>query len=219
MASLTADSEMKAYYQDRAPVYDRVYQYPERQSDLRVLEKYIAGYFANRNVLEIAAGTGYWTQIISTQAASMFAIDATAAALEQLKDRKLLCQVQTSIADAYHLDFPDDQFNAAFAGLWFSHVPLEKRQLWVSALHAKLAVGSRVLLLDNSIAQCERLPISYTDEIGNTYQDRQTDVSESYRVLKNFPTEDEMIDLVAGVAEQARFVELDHFWYFEYRVK
>ena len=29
-----AEDAMQRYYQDRAPVYDRVYAYPERQSDL-----------------------------------------------------------------------------------------------------------------------------------------------------------------------------------------
>lgn len=56
---------MKAYYQERAPVYDRVYSYPERQGDLRFLEEYILQQFSELRVLEIAAGTGYWTQFLS----------------------------------------------------------------------------------------------------------------------------------------------------------
>ena len=60
-----SDSKMKTYYRERAPVYDRVYTYPERQKDLRFLEDYIAKQFTGLDVLEIAAGTGYWTQFIA----------------------------------------------------------------------------------------------------------------------------------------------------------
>ena len=46
---------MRAYYRERAPVYDRVYAYPERQDDLRWLEAAIPAALADRDVLEIAA--------------------------------------------------------------------------------------------------------------------------------------------------------------------
>jgi len=59
---------MKEYYKERAPVYDRVYAYPERQDDLRELEEYIPAQFDGREVIEIAAGTGYWTQFIYKKA-------------------------------------------------------------------------------------------------------------------------------------------------------
>ena len=53
---------MEAYYHERAPIDDAVYAYPERQPELRYLENYVGDAFANRRVLEVAAGTGYWTQ-------------------------------------------------------------------------------------------------------------------------------------------------------------
>ena len=36
------DAEIRRYYKERAPIYDRVYSYPERQSDLRFLEDKVA---------------------------------------------------------------------------------------------------------------------------------------------------------------------------------
>jgi len=39
---------MKTYYRNRAPVYDRVYAYPERQQDLRFLEQYVAAQMEGR---------------------------------------------------------------------------------------------------------------------------------------------------------------------------
>ena len=59
------DADLKRYYKDRAPIYDRVYAYPERQDDLRFLEGYISAQFAGLDILEVAAGTGYWTAFLS----------------------------------------------------------------------------------------------------------------------------------------------------------
>ena len=80
---------MRAYYKERAPIYDRVYKYPERQTDLRFIEEYIPKQFSGLKVLEIAAGTGYWTQFLTTEASSILATDATKEALEELAKRKL----------------------------------------------------------------------------------------------------------------------------------
>ncbi|MBX2839114.1 MAG: class I SAM-dependent methyltransferase [Gammaproteobacteria bacterium] len=216
MSNDNFNSEMKDYYNERAPVYDRVYRYAERQTDLRILESIVTEKFSNKRVLEVAAGTGYWTQFISGRAHSVVATDATSTALDQLRRRQLKCPVQTEIIDAYELHNITQTFNAAFAGLWFSHIPIERRSEWFNSLHSRLDTGSKVILIDNSNAQCDRLPLSHTDDQGNTYQDRQTDSGNSYRVLKNFPTEYELTNELAPFGTKPTFLELENFWYFEY---
>ena len=79
---------MKAYYHERAPIYDKVYSYPERQKDLRNLEQYIPDQFKDKNILEIAAGTGYWTQFIAPIAKTVMAVDITENVLIQVKRRR-----------------------------------------------------------------------------------------------------------------------------------
>ncbi|HTD65456.1 MAG TPA: methyltransferase domain-containing protein [Candidatus Limnocylindria bacterium] len=63
------------YYAQRAPEYDRIYQKPERQVDLATLREFVAQTFAERSVLEVACGTGYWTQCIAATARSVVATD------------------------------------------------------------------------------------------------------------------------------------------------
>ena len=211
-----SDREMKDYYKERAPVYDRVYAYPERQDNLRFLENYVPDQFDGKNVVEIAAGTGYWRQFVSQRAKSILATDITAEALAQINFRDTKCAVETRVADAYSMDNIEGGFDGAFAGLWFSHIPVERRREWLAALHSHLDSGATVFLLDNSRAQCERLPLSHTDDQGNTFQERETDSGERYQVLKNFPTESELIELTTDLGCDHRFSEMDHFWFFQY---
>ncbi len=215
----TNDSEMLSYYRERAPIYDKVYSYPERQKDLRYLEAHIPAQLINLDVLEIAAGTGYWTQHIANTAKSILAIDSTAGALKQIHSRPLKIPVQTKELDAYALASLDGEFNAVFAGLWLSHVPKNKLKCFIDSIYQLVGNGARVIFLDNSHAQCSRLPISYTDEDGNTYQDRALDNGQTYRVLKNFPSREELLELVAESGEQPQFLQLENFWLFEYTTR
>jgi demethylmenaquinone methyltransferase/2-methoxy-6-polyprenyl-1,4-benzoquinol methylase len=67
---------MQRYYADRAPEYDSIYAKPERQADLRLIERWLPEVFRGRRVLEIACGTGYWTQFIAPVATGVVAIDS-----------------------------------------------------------------------------------------------------------------------------------------------
>jgi demethylmenaquinone methyltransferase/2-methoxy-6-polyprenyl-1,4-benzoquinol methylase len=214
---MSDDQQMQAYYRQRASVYDRVYAYPERQAGLRYLEGLIPDLLGGRDVLEVAAGTGYWTQFLARTAKSVVASDASTEPLEVLEARNLPTHVRCTVQDAYNLADLGDNFSAAFAGLWFSHVPIERRVDWLGQLHHCLSPAARVVLLDNSRTQCERLPIVATDQFGNSYQDRLTDDGQTYRVIKNFPTSDELIDLTRDCGSH-RYIERDHFWLFTYVV-
>jgi demethylmenaquinone methyltransferase/2-methoxy-6-polyprenyl-1,4-benzoquinol methylase len=192
--------------------------YPERRQDLLYLERHIANQFAGRDVLEVAAGTGYWTQFICQKANSILATDVIVEALAQIKLRGGTDTVSTRLIDAYSLDELHQTYTGAFAGLWFSHVPVGRRREWLVSLQRRLDPGAIVVLLDNSLAQCERIPLTYSDERGNTYQDRFTDSGEIYRVLKNFPTEKDLLEATSGLGSGRRYQELEHFWLFKYVV-
>ncbi len=213
------DQRMKNYYAKRAPVYDKVYSYPERQKDLRYLEGYISGVFEGLEVLEIAAGTGYWTQFINSKAKSILATDATKEALKQIRLRPNCENLPTKVLDAYSLSKLNKRFNGLFSGLWLSHIPKQKLNVFFNELDKVLSLNAKVVFIDNSIAQCNRLPISSTDEFGNTYQKRMLDDGSKHKILKNFPNADELLNATRKHGSNQRFEELENYWIFEYEKK
>ena len=92
---------MEHYYAARAAEYDTVYLKPERQSDLRAMEQWVAQRFAGASVLELACGTGYWTQFIARSAKRICALDAVAETVEIAKHRISTRNVEFVIGDAY----------------------------------------------------------------------------------------------------------------------
>ena len=67
---------MQDYYAARAGEYDKIYLKPERQANLRCIAAWSADVLAERSVLEIACGTGYWTQFYAPLAAQVVALDS-----------------------------------------------------------------------------------------------------------------------------------------------
>ena len=210
---------LESYYAQRAESYERIYAKPERQAELRTLEAWLPGCFAGRHVLEIACGTGWWTPHGARDAASWLATDLNPETLAVARRKAVPAQVRFAIADAYTLDgVPDQAFDAAFAGFWWSHVPLARLPSWLALLHARLRPGAWVVMLDNRYVEGSSTPVSRRDEQGNSYQQRRLDDGSAHEVLKNFPTRDAALALLAGSARQAEWVEHPHYWTLRYQL-
>jgi SAM-dependent methyltransferase len=213
------DRSMQEYYAARAPYYDAVYEKPERASDLAFLKHFLPQKFAGLALLEIACGTGYWSQYLAVTARRMCAIDATIEPLEFAKVRPNCDEVNFQLASAYDLPETLGKFSGAFAGLWLSHVPVERRPEFLESLHARLEPGSLVVLLDNSKVQCIEYPIVETDSLGNTYQSRKLRDGSQHRVLKNFPSKNELQAMIERVGKGSFYEELENFWLFGYELR
>ncbi len=146
----------------------------------------------------------------------MVATDGVAEPLTIAKTRPGTKQVRFQMADAYRLPVELGRFDAAFAGLWLSHVPKRQRGRFLDSLHRLLLPGAKVILIDNSRVQCKDLPIVFRDADGDTFQDRALKDGSTHRVLKNFPGKSELEDMIAGYGCRPIFRELSNFWWFEY---
>ncbi len=211
---------MARYYAERASYYERVYFKPERQADLRRMEAELPAYFTGRRVLEIACGTGWWTPHGARDCASWLATDLNDETMEIARRKPLPPgKVRFQALDAYVLDaLGDARFDAAFAGFWWSHVPLARLPAWLAQLHERLEPGARIVMLDNRFVPASNLPISRRDEDGNTYQLRTLDDGSTCEVVKNFPSADAAIAALGPRARDARWIAHEHYWVLVYEL-
>ena len=215
----SVDPGMKRYYAERAPYYNAVYAKPERAADIAFLRAWIPAQFAGRRVLEVACGTGFWTQHIIPVAMAVTATDATAEPMAFARLRPGADKAIFALADAFALPESLGRFEGAFAGLWLSHVPRRRVPEFLASLHARLAPGAVVVMIDNNEVQLKDLPIAETDADGDTWQHRPLQDGSVHRVLKNFPSKAELEAMVAGVAESCEHRALENFWTFRYRLR
>jgi SAM-dependent methyltransferase len=217
---MQTDAALVEYYRARAAEYERVYEKPERQADLARLRDVVPAFFAGRDVLDVACGTGYWTRLIAARASSIIAVDL---APETLAIARRLQPAESTVefraGDAFDLMAVDGGVDSAFAGFWWSHIRREHLHRFLDGLQRRLPAGSPVLLLDNRYFQGSNWPIHRTDTGGNTYQLRRLENGEEHEVLKNFPTAVDVRRAVAasGGSDPA-VTELPHYWYVTYTV-
>lgn len=212
-------TDLKSYYAERASEYDLIYAKPERQPDLTRIRQVLTDLLMGQDVLEVACGTGYWTQTIARTARSVVATDINREVLDLARDRLSHANnVSIRIADAYAPDVQGD-FTACAAMFWFSHVPKSRQREFLEKLHAKLLPGALVVIADNNFVEGSNSPMSgRVDDEGNTYSRRSLLDGREYDVLKNFPSEDELISLVEGSACDAKVCQYEYYWMLTYRL-
>jgi demethylmenaquinone methyltransferase/2-methoxy-6-polyprenyl-1,4-benzoquinol methylase len=212
-----SDEGLRDYYALRADEYDAIYRKPERQEDLAELRRLLPPLLAGREVLEIACGTGYWTEVIAGAARSVLAVDAAGEVLALARRRGLQAEKTRFLeGDAYHPERLPGRFDAALAGFWWSHVPRRRLSRFLGTLHRRLAPGARVVFLDNLYVEGSSTPLCWADEEGNTYQERPLADGSLHRVLKNFPGEAELRRAVEPVAASLELHLLTYFWLLSY---
>jgi ubiquinone/menaquinone biosynthesis C-methylase UbiE len=211
---------LAAYYARRAAEYERIYAKPERQADLASLRARVAALFSGRSVLEVACGTGYWTAVIAPQAKAITAIDAAEETLAIARSKQYPAgRVEFVRGDAYGLPDFRRRHDALFAGFWWSHVPLARLDAFLAGAARAVAPEAVVAFLDNRYVEGSSTPLSRRDPDGNAYQTRKLDDGSTHEVLKNFPSDRELVDRASRHGRQVSLEWLEYYWLLTYRTK
>lgn len=201
------------YYAQRAAEYDEVYRKPERQDDLARLRRLLPPLVAGKRVLEVAAGTGYWTQVLAGTAAAIMATDLNAETIAIATQRSYgPARVDMQIADAYRLEAVPGDFDLVFCGFWWSHIRRADIPRFLAGVRERTGPGTGLILLDNRYVPGSSHPVTRTGPDGDTYQRRELADGRGYEVLKNFPDRLQLEADLAGAAVGLTWTELEYYW-------
>jgi ubiquinone/menaquinone biosynthesis C-methylase UbiE len=209
---------MQAYYRERAPEYDLLYAVPAYQDDLAALRRWLLPHVAGASVLEVAAGTGYWTEVAAPSARAITATDRNPETLAVAARRRMGSNVRLVEADAYALPDFGAAFEVGMAHLWWSHVEKERRQAFLSGFAARLRPGATLLMLDQRFRRGWGPPCCRRDRAGNRYEMRRVGTAE-YEVVKNYPGPRQLRESLAGTCDEVEILLLDYFWAVRARIR
>lgn len=217
---MAGNRSLSEYYARRALEYESIYSKPERQEDLASLRSLLQNLLREQDVLELACGTGYWTEIISQTARWVTATDINDEVLEVAQTKKFPGnKVLIRKADAFTLDDISGLFTAGFAAFWWSHMAKSQIPGFLRAFHSKLGRDRLVVFTDNNYVEGSSSPVLREDEEGNTYQKRRLKDGSEYEVLKNFPSANELRGYLKGRAEAVEVRNLTYYWCLSYRTR
>ena len=206
-------TDLTAYYAKRAAEYERFYDQPERQGEYAALRARVAELLGERQVLELACGTGYWTKVMCATARAVTALDFNQETLDIAASKNLpKDKVSFGIGDNYALPDFGRRHDALFAGFWWSHVLLQDLDGFLRGAVDAVAPGALMVFLDNRYVEGSNTPVSRRDAQGNSYQARKLDDGSLHEVLKNFPDDAELLRRASAHGTDARVENFKYFW-------
>lgn len=213
------EENLETYYRRRAAEYDDVYRKPERQADIVLLADLLTGLLAGCRVLEVAAGTGFWTEVVAKTAHSILATDVAEEPLAMARTRSLHpASVHLRTCDAFRLNELEGSFDAGLACFWLSHLPRDRMVAFLEHFGDQLESNSLVVLADNRFVPGSNHRISRVDGARNTYQNRMLRDGQTFEILKNFPDADELTQMATeSGGHQAEVTLLEYYWLLTYR--
>ena len=205
---------MKKYYAQRADNYESIYKKLDRQVDLMAMEERLCSVLEGHRVLEVACGTGYWTQRFAPVATSVFATDINQVMLDQAQRKEYpLGVVKFSLADVFAMPSANGaQYSACFAGFLWSHVEREEQAEVLAQLVKVVGSGCVLVLIDDNDVEGSSAPIARTDSDGNTFQLRMQDNGSRVEIVKNYHTDSFLRKRIGLAARDIRIVRNDHYW-------
>jgi ubiquinone/menaquinone biosynthesis C-methylase UbiE len=152
-------ADQVAYYRARAPRYDEWWQRcgaydqgPEMAAEwdrqLDQVEEALRAFSVSGNVLELAGGTGWWTERLAQFAGHLTVVDSSPEVLEINRIRTARTDVEYVVADLFAW-VPKSSYDVVFFSFWLSHVPRERCAAFWSMVRSCLSPGGRVFLIDN----------------------------------------------------------------------
>ncbi|HEV2581049.1 MAG TPA: class I SAM-dependent methyltransferase [Ktedonobacteraceae bacterium] len=190
---------MKAYYRERAGEYDEWFYRRGRydrgaEANVRWFVEAdevigaLDGFVMDGDVLELAPGTGIWTERLLHTAGTITAVDASPEMIAINRARigdKHGARVRYVLADLF--DWQSGRvYDGVFFGFWISHVPLERLDSFMQMLSAALRPGGKLFFVDGrrepfSTAVDHRLP----DE-GQQRMMRKLNDGRAFDIVKNY---------------------------------
>ncbi len=187
--------EQIRYYRQRAPEYDEWFHRQGRydhgpehtrlwQQEIVEVRDALDGLRPSARILELACGTGLWTQQLARYAGTLTAIDASPEVLALNRARARSAAVRYRQCDIFAW-VPDETYDLVFFGFWLSHVPPAMFAAFWDVLRAALAPGGSVFLVDNCF-HADASARNHVSDPGRVTQRRELNDGRAFEIVKVF---------------------------------
>ena len=209
--------EQQRYYSARAAEYDDFWfrdgRYDCGEAENRLwfeqmveLQAVVERAGLTGDVLELAGGTGIWTERLAARAERLTVLDGSQEMLsingKRLERQGLVHKVRYRQADLFEWQ-PEREFDGVFFGFWLSHVPHERLDRFMKVVSAAVRAGGTLVLVDNR----RHPPMNSADQPpstdGGEVITRQLNDGRAFQVIKRYFEPHELEELLAEHGFQA----------------
>lgn len=222
-ADLVADllADQRSFYRARAAEYDQWWQRrgrydhgPDDAADwdrqIQLVVQAVDRFGPVGDVLELAGGTGWWSQHLSQTAKTLTVLDSSRETLRINRER-VDRPVSYILADIFGWR-PDRRYDTVFFSFWLSHVPRRLFETFWALVGSCLRPEGQAFLIDNRRDPTRTAQDPYVIDEADDIQRRRLSDGSEHRVVKVFYEPDELAERlqrlgwVADLAGTSRFI-------------
>ncbi|HEY3281484.1 MAG TPA: class I SAM-dependent methyltransferase [Armatimonadota bacterium] len=238
--------KQKAYYRARATEYDewfgrqgRYDRGPEENAEwnreVAALRRAVWSSGLSGSVLEMACGTGLWTELLTQLADEVTAVDSSEemiglnagrlglAPLFEVDEQRRhpddepmqagACQVNYLIADLFNW-LPGRSFDSVFFGFWLSHVPPKLRDGFWSMVEAAIVPGGTLCFVDSLPDPSSTATDHRLGPVADVTQERKLNDGRRFTIVKIFDSPDDLAATLRARGWQATAGTTGRFFYY-----
>jgi trans-aconitate methyltransferase len=180
-------NEQIAYYRSQAPEYEEVTEQAEELKGAYTRARELLQQLGPcEQVLELACGTGVWTQILLSMAHDITAIDAAPEMLSLAQQKLGNARISYQQADVFQWE-PRQEYDLVFFANWLSHVLPKDLDAFLSKVSRAVRPGGSLVMVDQyAPLQADREIIVRDAEERAIYAKRSLLNGQTFLIVKVF---------------------------------
>lgn len=173
---------------------------------------------AVENILELACGTGIWTQEILNLGKQITALDASQEVIE-INRRKLgATNIEYRQVDLFSWQ-PDAEYDLVFFSFWLSHVPPTLVDSFLAKVSKSVRVGGQVFIIDSRFEPTSTAKNHILENDGDIYITRKLNNEQEFKIVKIFYQPEELRDKLTQVGFHAEVKVTDNYFIYANGIK
>jgi demethylmenaquinone methyltransferase/2-methoxy-6-polyprenyl-1,4-benzoquinol methylase len=214
--------EQIAYYQARAGEYDewflrqgRYDRGPQANAqwfrEVEQVQQALDAFRPRGHVLELACGTGLWTQRLLRHAQHISAVDASPEVLALNEQKVRSSRVRYVQADLFEWR-PAEQYDVVFFSFWLSHVPPERFDAFWNLVAAALRPEGRAFFVDSLYEPTSTAADHQLRDRQATCATRRLNDGRTFEIVKVFYEPTDLQGRLARSGWQAQVAGTEHYF-------
>lgn len=173
------------------------------------------GVVKDRSVLELAGGTGVYTEVLAELARDLTVVDASPESLDI--NRRMTAEAGVSVryleCDLFEWE-PTERYEVVVFAFWLSHVPVELFGRFWSLVDRSLVDGGSVVVIDagepaSDVADGGKVSFFSEERIDESTSVRFLADGTAYRIVRVLWNRRRLAEELTGLGWQARFAPSD----------
>lgn len=163
------------------------------------------------DILELASGTGIWTQELLRIGQKITAIDASEEVIAINRSKLNSLSVEYHLIDLFTWQ-PDTEYDLVFFAFWLSHVPPKLLDSFLTKVYQSVRFGGQVFIIDSSFEPTSTANNHILEDDGNIYKTRKLNDGQEFQIVKIFYQPDELKHKLKKAGFQAEVKVTDNYF-------